>query len=616
VGGEFTYTCLGGNRFRIQLTIYQDCLSQTVGEDGRNIDDPASVNIFSNRNNERVIVQDMILVSDTVIGVEFVNNCITNVPETCLKKLVFEAEVTLPPDSEFGYTIAYARCCRTTSIENIIAPGNTSSIYSTTIPPFVDSVCPNNSAAFKNEPPQIICNNYPFIHDFSADDVDGDSLSYSLCNAYHIAELNGSVMNPKPVEFDPPPYDVVSYGFGYSATNPVSALPAFAIDASTGILTGTPIQSGRFIVTVCVSEWRDGQLVTTHSLDIMLLIADCSKATVANTPLFSDQPNTYIVNCTDRTVTFENTSVGADTYEWHFGVPGATSTLSEPTFTYPDTGVYQVKLVVNPGTTCPDSITRLVKIYPGFSADFTYEGKICPQDTIYFSDESIAAHGEVISYDWDFADGNISDIANPINSYDSGGIYSVRLTTRSSIGCVDSVYHDVYVSPLAPYAGNDTILVKDYPYTMKGSGGDNYLWMPDSWLSNGTDPNATANFKDAGIYNYVLQVSNDEGCIGYDTVRIQVINDDIFFLPTAFSPNGDGLNDTFYPVLIGYTRMKFLKVFNRWGEMVFISYEAHRGWDGTFRGQPSETGVYFWQTLVETPWGTEVIKSGDVTLLR
>src|SRR5690606_12667742 len=143
--------------------------------------------------------------------------------------------------------------------------------------------CPNNSAVFKSMPPQIICANNPFVYDFSATDMDGDSLTYELC----AASPGGSALNPLPPSngaVTPPPYPTVPYMPPYSPTMPMSGMPALQINPETGLLTGTPNTIGRFVVTVCAHEWKDGVLVNTLSRDIQLVVTNCSRAVFADIP--------------------------------------------------------------------------------------------------------------------------------------------------------------------------------------------------------------------------------------------------------------------------------------------------------------------------------------------
>src|SRR5690606_12810518 len=152
-----------------------------------------------------------------------------------------------------------------------------------------------------------------------------------------------------------PPHQPVPYIPPYTAQVPITGVPHMSIDPVTGILSGTPTNTGRFVITICVDEWRDGEVINTLRRDLQFVITNCSKAVYAHIRELKDLPNTYVVECRSYTVNFRNLSAGGFSYFWDFGVGGATSTDFQPTFTYPDTGTYKVTLIVNPGTTCEDS---------------------------------------------------------------------------------------------------------------------------------------------------------------------------------------------------------------------------------------------------------------------
>src|SRR5690606_34288231 len=256
-------------------------------------------------------------------------------------------------------------------------------------------------------------------------DADGDSLSYEFCESYS----GGTPNAPKP--FPPQtlpglPPTVIYQGF-YSATMPMSGSPQIQINPTTGMISGTPNMLGRYVVTVCCHEWRNGKIINTVKREFQFVVTNCSKAVVANIPQFSDEFNTYIVQCESNTVKFLNQSSGGFSYLWDFGVPNATSKEFEPAFTYPDTGVYTIKLVVNRSSTCPDSISRLVKVYPDYTADFVTNGLKCPNAPISFSDLSDGTYKPVVNWNWNFGDGTGSTEQNPVHIYNNGGEYNVQL---------------------------------------------------------------------------------------------------------------------------------------------------------------------------------------------
>lgn len=617
VGGEFTYRYLGDTmlrgkkvlKYRVNLTIYQDCLN---GQPTAILDDnPAFLSIYKGSGEFYQNDTDIFLSSKITVPANFSNACVTNIPQTCLLKTTFFKTYYLDPSST-GYVVSYQRCCRNNAIQNIRNAGDNGSTYYCTIPP---TIIVNNSAEFKNFPPQIICLNEPLFYDHSATDYDKDSLSYEFCAAY----LGASSTNIKPYFPLPPPYDSVEYLAPFTAKQPFTGFPALRIDPITGMITGTPNRTGIYLVTVCCNEWRYGQIINTTKREFQFVITNCSKVVVANIPQYSTDPNTYIVNCIDFKVNFENISSGGFTWHWDFGIPELsddTSGVKNPTFTYPDTGTFAVKLRVNPRSTCPDSITRLVKIYPKFRADFEDTGKHCSGAPVQFVDLSSASIKPITSWLWNFGDGDSTFDQNPIHTYVHGGTYNVVLMSRNIKNCVDTMVRKVTVQNFMPFAGSDTMIVKEESINFSASGGTEYRWRPLSNLSDTTIYNPSAYYPDTGVFTYYLHVKSRFGCEGEDTVNVTVVNKADFFVPTAFTPNGDGLNDVFRPLAVGYRGLNFFRVFNRFGEVVYYSKNLESGWDGSYKGQLCEMGTYFWHISFVDRFGKTGNMKGDVTLIR
>jgi hypothetical protein len=185
VGGEMTYKCLGGltptiSTYQVQLDIYQDCLTglpQAIADDN-----PAYIYVYNAATGQLVERDTVFLNSFLIVPPNFSNSCINNIPSVCLRKVSFITQFNLP--NENGYYVVYQRCCRNESILNLQTPDEIGATYFCKIPPVSVTVSCNNSANFKNYPPQIICINNPLIYDHSAFDPDGDSLSYEFCETY------------------------------------------------------------------------------------------------------------------------------------------------------------------------------------------------------------------------------------------------------------------------------------------------------------------------------------------------------------------------------------------------------------------------------------------------
>lgn len=614
IGGDVQYRCLGNNRFELTFVLYQDCLAGQ--QSAIQFDNPLRFGIYTGQTKEVLVLDDSIFVGlTTFIPAEFSNDCISNAPRTCMQSQKFKTTVTLPPNP-FGYRIIYQRCCRNNALTNVMNSGNTGVTFYAEIPPFNNNECINNSATFLGLPPQIICANNLFRYSFAATDIDGDSLSYRLCPSWPGASSSNPIPNGNAMQF---PNQTVNYAPGYTATNPITSFPPITIDPVTGMMEAFPTVQGRYAINVCVDEWRDGVIINTVSREVQFTITNCSRNVVANMPSWKeDMPELFTVECGSFEIDFKNTSVGGMTYLWKFGVGNATSSEFEPSFAYPDTGSYEVTLIVNPGTTCSDSIKKEVRVYPFFISNFTYDGDLCPGEEIQFTQQVSSSRDTPLYYHWNFNGEGSSQEKNPIFSFESGGEKIVSLASASSYGCIDTAFITVPVDSFTAFAGNDTMIVKGYEFSLQGSGLETYLWSPPDYLSDRTIANPLTNFPDTGRYIYVLTGTSSSGCAGSDTVVIDVVLYPHMWLPNAFSPNGDGLNDVLRPNLVGYSLIKTFEVYNRWGELVYrADNDNDFGWDGTYKGKAADIGVYYYRVTYIDPFSNEIKdQKGDVTLIR
>ena len=610
IGGEFTYTYQGNNVYRVTLSIYQDCL--TGNPSAIQQDNPAKVTIFEGDGN--IYLQDatLVAVSSVLIPSNFSNSCITNVPNTCLRKTVFVKDYALPTNT-LGYRILYQRCCRNATILNIDNPGTTGASYYCDIPP-LGTIGVNNSAIFKVDPPQIICLNVPFVYDHSATDADGDSLSYNLCEAYIGGSQSNSSPLPNSISLFP-----VNYSVPYTFDNPIQGNPGIQIDAVSGLMYFTPTIQGRYVVTVCCNEWRNGIIINTSKREFQFVITNCYKTTIANIPQYSTDFNTYIFTCKTKEINFKNTSIGGLTYHWDFGVANLqsdTSNLFEPTFTYPDTGTYKVKLIVNPKSTCSDSITRYVKVYPSFKTDFNISGNPCPNTIINLNSQITNTAPPTTFYNW-YSNGNlISNDANTTTSYTTSGKNFITLVAGNSKGCKDSINKEYVIDNFIPFAGNDTTIVVGEQIQFNASGGSLYSWTPNLYLNVANIADPVGFYPVIDTILYTVNITSSNGCIGADDIVVRIVKQGSYFMPSGFTPNNDGNNDRIRPILIGYTKLNYFSIYNRWGELLFNSKNINDSWDGTYKDQKCEMGTYFY-TISVTDRNNKIDNyKGDFILLR
>lgn len=194
-------------------------------------------------------------------------------------------------------------------------------------------------------------------------------------------------------------------------------------------------------------------------------------------------------------------------------------------------------------------------------------------------------------------------------------IYIVTVT--DTLGCPKAVPDSVTVNvvpPVPAFAGNDTIIIKNQSFQLNASGGDIYRWSPPDGLDRTDIPNPVTSYNRDITYH--LQVYTSEGCMGEDDISIRFMSGPQIYVPNAFTPNGDGVNDVFRPLPVGITKLESFRVYNRWGEEVFRTNEYMKGWDGKLRGRTADAGTYVWIVQGTNTTGELMEKRGTVTLIR
>lgn len=694
VGGELYYDCLGPDQqkvgyysYLLHMRIYRDC-----NGNGSGFDDPAWMVRF-NELNFPVDTFYMYLDSTKYISSYIDNPCLVTPPDICVQAGYYSALISIKA-GEGDFVISNQRCCRNNTIVNIYNPGETGSTYTTIIKDPSLTAC-NSSPRFKDFPPLAICNNFPIEFDHSAIDPDGDSLVYELSTPLSGAD----VVNPRQYA-QPPPYDPIDWVLTFSAANPLKASKRLQISAS-GFLDGTPGKLGQYVVGVGVSEYREGEKLSTTFRDFQFNVADCSPA------VFSAIQEQQEV-CAGLSYQMINISQGATKYKWDFGVEGSladTSRSRSPTFTFPDTGVYKVMLIANPGWPCADTSVSIFDVrYKviahfqdppiqclnnnsvqfkaegtfGSSAKFfwlfkdstlrestqrnplvsfteagrfpvyltikengcesTHRGSIelvkNPVSNFSFDVDSgcrplqvnftqISQHADKPKFTWDLGDGNILYGSNITHLYTQPGNYNVTLLVDNQGACKDTSFkkiHDaISVLPLPTsafrvskrLASKFESIIQFFDESIQATKVE-YYPIPGIKLKQ-KDP--LFKFPDTGYFN-IMQISyNLFGCADTSFQLIYIYDEFHCYIPNAFTPNGDGNNEYFKPVISGVKKYHF-QVYNRWGELLFQTHESTQGWDGTRNGQASQVGNYVYVVEAIDKIGNEKAYKGTFLLIR
>ena len=194
------------------------------------------------------------------------------------------------------------------------------------------------------------------------------------------------------------------------------------------------------------------------------------------------------------------------------------------------------------------------------------------------------------------------------------------LTVTDNYGCNFSVTDSMWVyqqSPVNAFAGNDTNAVLGKPHQLMATGGGigaSFLWSPAGPLNNPFIANPLAVLLNDTYFSVL--VTDSLGCAESDYIFVKVYEGPTYYLPNAFTPDGNGLNDIFMPIPVGIKSTDYFRVFNRYGVLMFETRQWMKGWDGTIKGKPAASGTYVWMVKGIDKNGNLVEMKGTVILLR
>jgi gliding motility-associated-like protein len=345
------------------------------------------------------------------------------------------------------------------------------------------------------------------------------------------------------------------------------------------------------------------------------------------TPFFSVNEHSF---CDSSTVLFTDYTVSNDgfsTETYNFGDGSAPQSQSPGTgafnisHQYDLPGTWPVSLTVTTTDNCVSTYKDTIMVYQTPHPAITTTGLLCP-GPIQFDGTTTPAVDSTI-WSWNFGDGQTAAVQNPSVTL-APNTYNVTLTTSVPFGCKADTTTTVTIYAPPSIKGPKEIttgvgIAVTIPFTY-GSGITTYGWTPTQNLSCTTCPNPVATLIDPTQYQVTVTDSN--GCTNSDTILIKTLcNGENYFLPNTFSPNGDGVNDYFYPRGSNVFNIQSLSVFNRWGQLVFQrrnfpANAENMGWDGTFNGHPAAADAYVYIAEVICENSQVVTLHGSVTLIR
>ncbi len=211
-------------------------------------------------------------------------------------------------------------------------------------------------------------------------------------------------------------------------------------------------------------------------------------------------------------------------------------------------------------------------------------------------------------------------LQNPAAKARRNMVYSLMVV--DALGCKSLVADNVsiQVTPAVKiFAGNDTIAAINQPIQLQvrelgNAGVNSYTWVSSQYLNNPAVNNPIAILP--ADTRYIVTGRTPDGCEGSDDILIKVYKGPEIYVPTAFTPDNNGLNDYLSPVLVGISKFHYMRIYNRWGQVVYTMQNPLPGWDGKISGTPQGTGTYVWVAEATDYKGNNITRKGTITLIR
>lgn len=382
--------------------------------------------------------------------------------------------------------------------------------------------------------------------------------------------------------------------------------------------------SGTFDITLTTTSNNGCTDDITHPVTIYPEpVADFNSSTVCvNTP-----PSSFA----DMSAISSGT---IDSWDWDFG-DGQTGAGQGTQHIYGTDGNFMTTLTVTSNHGCVNAITKPVTVYEKPTAGFVSDlNQACSPADIQFSDLSFSSTTAITEWNWDFFGGASTGGSNPIVNYVNNSmnpeLYDVNLIVTNSVGCKDTSfaadYIEIFPLPESRFVFSPNVLTiteSETQFQNSSINADEYDWDfgDNSIISNQTSPSHT--YPDNAPGSYVVElIAYNYGrmCSDTSTVVVDVQDVIIFYVPNIFTPDGDDYNETWKPVFFsGHDPQDYhMVLFNRYGEIVWESYNADTGWNGHYgNGGLVEDGTYIWKVdFKETMSDKRHLYDGHVTVLK
>ena len=361
--------------------------------------------------------------------------------------------------------------------------------------------------------------------------------------------------------------------------------PNYSYSWSNGVLDTFPL------VTLCPSAATTYNLYKQSKLTGLIDTIGLSIDVKTKPSLYLGQDT---ILCQDSTL-FLSINKPMISYLWSTGDTSQTLLVDEKS---------EYWLEVTDSFGCVNTDTIFVDIQKGRVELIADRQFGCEPLLVKFMERAIVYNGSVTGYYWDFGNSINSFLPQDSTIYATAGTYSVRLSVVSDLGCIfDSLYTDLI--QVYPYA----IANFDIEPSVGKENSQNYFnnlsINSTSWLwefgdgSTSSLQNPIKVFASSGKYSIKLKASNAGGCNDSLVKEFNIVKSPSFYAPNTFTPNYDGINDTWRIYGVEFASEYELHIFNRWGELLFSSLDKTESWDGIHNGKVVPEGIYSYRTILK-----------------
>ncbi len=332
---------------------------------------------------------------------------------------------------------------------------------------------------------------------------------------------------------------------------------------------------------------------TTYAVEVLPYhgygCADTLYARLVDTLTVKANAGSDILSCNGAGVPIGANSIPGLSYRWSPATGLSNPHIANP-LASPDATTAYVLTTSNDGGGCAHNDTVVV------TASFIKNSLALSGSAMYCTDsgDSSLLHAEPTdSVQW-FRD-NAAIIGANLPDYrvNRSGDYHAMLFNDDGCNIATPVQTIVIDAPRPGVNYPLQYAVLDVPLELQAREfGDNVLWSPATWLN--TQTSYTPVFDGLADQLYTIEIKTISGCVTVDTQLVKTVRQVEIFVPTAFTPNNDGLNDILRPTLMGVKELRYFRIFNRWGQMIFDTKTDRAGWDGTVKGSLMSSQVVVW----------------------